>query len=319
MKHSQSFTVAAVQAAQVYLNRKATIEKACELIKEAGKSGARLIVFPEAFISAYPDWVWVLPPKENRLMAEMYASLLRESVTIPGDELLPLCRAAKSSKAFVAIGVNERNVDASGTSLFNTMLYVDDHGSIIGKHRKLVPTAPERMVWAQGDGSTLEVYNTPYGKLGGLICWENYMPLARYTMFAGGTQLYVAPTWDNGEPWLSTIRHIAKEGRVYVIACCTALRMSDIDDRFETKKFYTKKEEWVNVGDSAIVDPDGKFIAGPLNKAEGIIYGEVDPKKVNGLRWKLDVAGHYARPDVFELTVNRNPFRMIGDKKKEGQ
>jgi len=315
--NSQPCTIAAVQSSPVYLDRRATIEKACDLIASAAKNGARLIVFPEAFVPAYPDWVWVLPPNENRIMADLYATLLSQSVRVPGEELLPLCRAAKSAKAYVVMGVSERNVDASGTSLYNTLVYIDDRGTIIGKHRKLVPTAPERMVWAQGDGSTLEVYDTPYGKLGGLICWENYMPLARYTMFAGGTQLYVAPTWDSGEPWLSTLKHIAKEGRVFVVSCCIAMRLTDINDDFAFKKYYKKNDEWVNSGDSAIVNPDGKLIAGPLNKAEGILYAEVDSAQASGLRWKLDVAGHYARPDVFTLTVNRSPLRMIQDKKIE--
>ena len=315
--NSKSCTIAAVQTAPIFLDRKKTIEKACDLISAAGKNGAGVIVFPEAFIPAYPDWVWVLPPNENKIMADLYARLLSESVTIPGDELQPLCRAAKSAKAYVVMGVSERNIDGSGTSLYNTLVYIDDSGTIVGKHRKLVPTAPERMVWAPGDGSTLDVFETPYGRLGGLICWENYMPLARYTMYAGGTQLYVAPTWDNGEPWLSTLRHIAKEGRVSVVGCCIAMKLSDIDDGYGFKKYYTKKDEWINTGDSAIVNPDGKFIAGPLNRAEGIIYAEIDAAQSAGLRWKLDVAGHYARPDVFELNINRAPQHVINERKNE--
>ena len=168
------------------------------------------------------------------------------------------------------------------------------------------------MVWAQGDGSTLEVYDTPLGKIGGLICWENYMPLARYTMYAWGTQIYIAATWDRVEPWLSTLRHIAKEGRVYVIGCCIAMRKDDIPERFEYKqKFYSESREWINVGDSAIVNPDGEFIAGPVRNKEEILYAEVDPQLMRGPKWMLDVAGHYARPDVFELIVHRQAHPMI--------
>jgi nitrilase len=210
------------------------------------------------------------------------------------------------------MGLNERNAQASNASLYNTLLYIGPEGNLLGKHQKLVPTAPERMVWAQGDGSTLEVHDTPLGKLSGLICWENYMPLARYSLYAWGTQIYLAPTWDSGEPWLSTLRHIAKEGRVYVVGCAMAMRKEDIPDRFEFKaEYYSEVGEWINRGDSAIVSPDGKFIAGPLNAEEGILYAELDPKQMRGPKWNLDVAGHYARPDVFRLTVNRDDRPMV--------
>ncbi len=210
------------------------------------------------------------------------------------------------------MGMSERNVEASGASLYNTMLYIDAQGEILGKHRKLVPTGGERLVWAQGDGSTLQVYDTPLGKLGGLICWENYMPLARYAMYAWGTQIYVAATWDRGQPWLSTLRHIAKEGRVYVIGCCIAMRKDDIPDRYSMKqKYYAEMDEWINIGDSVIVNPEGEFIAGPVRKQEAILYAEIDPRMVQGPKWMLDVAGHYARPDVFQLTVHTDVRQMI--------
>jgi nitrilase len=306
------FKVAAVQASPVFLDRDATIDKACELIAEAGREGARLIVFPEAFIPAYPDWVWKIPSGEEEVLNELYAELLANSVTIPGDATERLCRAARLANAYVAIGMSERNAEASGASLYNTLLYIDAQGQILGKHRKLVPTGGERLVWAQGDGSTLQVYDTPLGKLGGLICWENYMPLARYTMYAWGTQIYVAATWDRGQPWLSTLRHIAKEGRVYVIGCCIAMRKDDIPDRYAMKqKFYAEADEWINIGDSAIVNPEGQFIAGPVRKQEEILYAELDPKMMQGPKWMLDVAGHYARPDVFQLTVHTDARQMI--------
>ena len=158
------------------------------------------------------------------MLADTYAELLEQSVEIPGPVTDELCEAARQSGTYVVIGLNERNAQASNASLYNTLLYIDPEGDLLGKHRKLVPTAPERMVWAQGDGSTLEVYDTSLGKLSGLICWENYMPLARYSLYAWGVQIYLAPTWDNGEPWLSTLRHIAKEGRAYVVGCSIAMR-----------------------------------------------------------------------------------------------
>jgi nitrilase len=307
-----TFKVAAVQATPVFLDREATSDKACELIATAGSEGARLIVFPEAFIPAYPDWVWTIPSGEEGVLNELYAELLSNSVTIPSDATDRLCRAARLANAYVVMGMSERNAEASGASLYSTLLYIDAQGEILGKHRKLVPTGGERLVWAQGDGSTLQVYDTPLGRLSGLICWENYMPLARYTMYAWGTQIYVAATWDRGQPWLSTLRHIAKEGRVYVIGCCIAMRKDDIPDHYAMKqKFYAEEDEWINIGDSAIVNPEGQFIAGPVRKQEEILYAEIDPRMVQGPKWMLDVAGHYARPDVFQLTVHTDVRQMI--------
>jgi nitrilase len=307
-----TFKIAAVQATPVFLDREATLDKACDLIAEAAEGGARLVVFPESFIPTYPDWVWRVPPSQHRLLADAYAELLEQSVEIPGPTTERLCEAARRAGVYVVMGLNERNAQASNASLYNTLLYVGPDGALLGKHQKLVPTAPERMVWAQGDGSTLEVYDTSLGKLSGLICWENYMPLARYSLYAWGAQIYVAPTWDSGEPWLSTLRHIAKEGRVYVVGCAIALRRDDIPDRFEFKaEHYSGVGEWINKGDSAIVSPDGKFIAGPLNAEEGILYAEVDPRQMRGPKWNLDVAGHYARPDVFQLTVNRGDRPLV--------
>jgi nitrilase len=308
----QKFTIAAVQDAPVYMDRGATTDKACQLIVEASTNGARLIVFPEAFIPTYPNWIWALPPSQNQMLSELYAELLQQAVTIPSPVTDQLCQAAKRSGVYVVIGLNERNAEASNTTLYNTLLYIDPKGKLLGKHRKLLPTAPERMVWGRGDGSTLDVYDTSLGRIGGLICWENYMPLARYAIYAWGVQIYLAPTYDEGEPWLSSLRHIAKEGGVYVVGCCMVLRQEDIPDRFEFKsQFYTAADEWLSEGDSVIVNPEGKFIAGPLNMEAGILYAEVDQQQLQASKWKFDVAGHYARPDVFELIVHKNPRPII--------
>ncbi|MDO8614139.1 MAG: carbon-nitrogen hydrolase family protein [Dehalococcoidia bacterium] len=298
--------VAAVQATPVFLDRDATVDKACELIAEAARNGAALVAFPEAFVPAYPDWVWVVPPADSSTLYALYGELLANSVTIPSAATDKLCRTARKAKTYVVIGINERNAEASGGSLYNTLLYIGADGRILGKHRKLVPTGAERLVWAQGDGSTLEVYETPFGKLGGLICWENYMPLARYAMYAWGTQVYVAATWDHGEPWLSTLRHIAKEGRMYVIGVCMPLRAADIPDQYEFKRYYGGRD-WINPGESAIAGPDGNFIAGPVREIEQILYADLDLQRLANSKWMLDVAGHYARPDVFQLTVHTAP------------
>ena len=184
MNTVENIIISAAQATPVYLDRAATTDKACDLIASAARKGAKLIVFPEAFVPCYPDWIWVIPPNQNKLLADLYGRLVDQSLTIDSAETEKICRVARQSDIHVVLGVNERNSDASGSSLYNTILYISHEGTLLGKHRKLVPTAPERMIWAQGDGSTLEVYESPFGKLGGLICWENYMPLARHTMFA---------------------------------------------------------------------------------------------------------------------------------------
>jgi len=306
------FLVAAVQAAPVFLDREATIEKACALAAEAGARGARLAVFPEGFVPAYPLWAWSIPAGDTHGLRELYAELLAQAVAVPGPATERLGEAARASGVALAVGVNEANVEASGTTLYNTILFIGPDGRLLGKHRKLVPTAGERLVHGQGDGSTLAVYDLPFGKVGGLVCWENYMPLARYALYAQGVEIYVAPTWDRGEPWISTLRHIAKEGRAYVIGCCSAMRKRDVPDRYAFKaRLPGGEDEWLNPGDSAIADPDGKLVAGPAHGEETILYAQVDPRKLSGSRFQLDVAGHYARPDVFELTVHRAPRPMV--------
>src|SRR5947209_2888474 len=229
------FLVAVAQVSPVFIDRPAPVGKACAIIAQAAAHGARLVVFPEAFIPCYPFWVWHIPAGDTKTLRDLYGELLDNAVEVSGQATSQLCAAAREAGIAVAIGINEINVEGNRKSLFNSVLYIGADGSIAGKHRKLVPTAGERLVHAQGDGSTLETYDLGFGIVGGLICWENYMPLARYTMYAAGVELYVAPTWDRGEPWISTLRHIAKEGRCYVIACCSAVRRDDIPDRFAWK------------------------------------------------------------------------------------
>jgi nitrilase len=305
------YKVAAVQIAPVFLDRERTVEKALRYLAEATGAGAKLVVFPEVLVPGYPDWVWTVPARED-LLDDLYSELVENAVDIPGETTRRLCDAAREARAFLVIGVNERNTEASGGSLYNTLLFINPEGKLVGRHRKLIPTGGERLMWGQGDGSTLQVYDTPIGKLSGLICWENYMPLARYAMYAWGSRIHVASTWDRGEPWLSTVRHIAKEGRVWVINSCQALHRNDIPDRCGHKRYYPAERMWINAGDSAIVDPKGKFVAGPLHEKEGILYAVIDPKTMAGPRWMLDVAGHYARPDVFQLSVLREAKAVIG-------
>ena len=303
---SEPFRIAAVQAAPVFLDLGATIEKSCALIAEAGANGAKLVVFPEAFLPSYPFWIWFVPAGRTAILRELYAELLDNAVAVQGDATARLGAAAREAGVYLAMGINEINAEASGTTLYNSILYIGSDGEVVGKHRKLVPTGGERLVHAQGDGSTLDVYDLPIGRLSGLICWENYMPLARHALYAGGVELYVAPTWDRGEPWISTLRHVAKEGRTYVIGCCSAVHRDSIPERYSfMQEFLPRELEWINPGGSAIVDPDGKFVVEPVLQREEILYADIDPAQLRGPRWQLDVAGHYGRPDVFRFAVDR--------------
>ena len=306
MENSESFRIAAVQAAPVFLDLDGTLDKACDLIQRAGANGAQLVAFPEAFVSGYPVWVWFIPSGKTHPLRDLYSRLHESAVSIPGPAIDRLCAAAAAANVTVAIGVNERNSEASDATLYNTLVYIGPEGRVLGRHRKFVPTAGERLVWGQGDGSDLEVYSLPFARVGGLLCWENYMPLARYTLSAWGEQVHVAPTWDRGEPWISSMRHIAKEGRSFVLGVCQAFHKDDIPDDLDFKEEYLGGiGDWVNPGLSVIVDPDGKIVAGPLEEEEGILYADVQPHQLVGPKWQLDSAGHYARPDVFELRFHR--------------
>ena len=312
MSPGESFRIAAVQACSVYLNRDRTVEKACRLIADAGRGGAALAVFPEAFVPGYPVWAWFIPPGRTADLREAYVALHANSIAIPSPSTDQLCDAARSAGVAVAIGVNERNAEASDSTIFNTLLYIGPDGVILGKHRKLIPTGGERLVWGSGDGGDLAVHALPFGRVSGLICWENYMPLARYALSAWGAQIHVAPTWDRGEPWLSTMRHTAKEGRAVVVSCCQAVRLDDIPDDLPFKaKYLSGHADWINPGGSVIVDPDGKIMAGPATEVETILYADVRRDDLVGPRSQLDIAGHYARPDVFELIVHRRSAPMI--------
>ena len=308
----ETYKIAAVQTSPIYMERDATVEKACGLMAEAARNGARLVVFAEAFIPTYPDWIWMVPPGQMSLNQQLYSELLEQSVIIPGPVTDRLCQAARNAGVYVVIGVNERNIDGSGGTLFNTLVYIDPEGNLLGRHQKLVPTAPERTVWAYGDPSTLGVYDTNLGKIGGLICHENYMPLVRYSLYARGIELYFAPTYDESDAWHSTLRHIGREGRVYVIGCSMVLRKEDVIAHSpQLQQYYETVGEWINTGNSMIADPTGNIIAGPFSKEEGILYADVDLKMLQGTKWNLDVAGHYARPDAFQLTIRTSPTPIL--------
>lgn len=302
---NENIKVAAAQLSPIFLNKEKTIEKACNAILEAGKNGAKLIVFPEAYISGYPDWVWLIPNSKGADLNELYLKLVENAVSIPDDSTNKLCKAAKKANINVIIGVNERNTETSNSSLFNSLLFIDDKGSILGKHRKLIPTGGERLIWAQGDGSTLNSYNTSAGKVAGLICWENLMPLARNSIYELGTQILATPTWDKSPNWTQSIQHIAREGGLFIISACMVLKIDDIPDEYEFKKLYPEGREWITVGNSAIIAPNGQILAGPLEAEEGILYADVDLTQIIKAKRVFDAVGHYSRPDVFSFKVKK--------------
>jgi len=305
--------IAIIQESPVFLDRKKTIEKAVKLVEQAASAGAELAVFPEAYISGYPAWIWRLRPGGDwGVSEELHSRLLDSSVDIDAGDLELLCDAAKNNKISIVCGLNERDGVLSKATLYNTVVIIGAEGNILNRHRKLMPTNPERMVWGFGDGSGLNVVDTPVGRVGTLLCWENYMPLARYALYSQGVEIYVAPTYDSGEDWLGTMQHIAREGRCWVVCSGVAITNSDIPVDFPDREtLYPAAEEWINPGDSVVIAPGGEIVAGPMRKEKGILFAEVDSKRVAISKRDLDITGHYSRPDIFTLSVNTQPQSPI--------
>jgi nitrilase len=300
---------AVVQAAPVLFDREATIAKALCLIQEAAAQGANLILFPEAYVPAYPRGLGfgaVVGSRspEGRKDWELYWS---QSVDVPGPVTEALGRAARRAKAYLVVGVIERDSQFSRGTLYCALLYFGPDGRLLHKHRKLKPTGSERLIWGEGDGSTLKTIETGVGRLGGLICWENYMPLARMALYAQGIDVYVAPTADARDTWHATLRHIACEGRCYVLGCNQYVTKSAYPAGLMGRADLDERPEVMCRGGSAVVSPLGEVLAGPLYGEEGILYADLDLAEVVRARYDLDVVGHYARPDVLQLVVNRRP------------
>jgi len=309
----ETVKVAAVQAAPVFLDRDATLVKARGLIEEASAASAGLIVFPEAFVPAYPEWVWRTRPWEIRADA-LYARLFDQAVVVGGPATEALSAAARDAEAYVSIGVNER--EPRGSTLFNTQLCFGPDGRLLSTHRKVIATGAERLIWGMGDGSSLGVLDTPFGRMGGLTSWENYMPLARMALYSQGIDVYLAPTWDNSDVWVATLRHIAKEGRVYVIGVSSCARASDVPTEIPYQdELYGDEADWMSIGNSVVIDPLGEILAGPLNGEEGILYSDVDAELARASRHQFDPVGHYSRPDLFRLVVQR-PTSIPADPKQ---
>jgi nitrilase len=298
--------VAAVQAAPVFLDLQASLDKALALIEKAAADGARLVVFPEAFLPAWPAWVDEVLPGED---AAWHLRLLEQSVVVPGPVTDRLGEAARAAGVHLVMGVNER--EPHGGTVYNTILYLGDDGRLLGRHRKLVPTHAERLVWGMGDGSDLTVHPTPVGRVGGLICWENYMPLARFALYAQGVDIWVAPTLATHDFWVASMRHIAREGVCHVIGVAPAARFSEVPDGVPDRERLWRGVEphgdWMLDGYSVIVDPAGTVLAGPLVREEGILFATLDLDAARARRRLFDPAGHYNRPDVFRLVVDDRP------------
>ena len=300
--------VAVIQAAPILMDRDASIEKAIGLIRRAGSKGAKLILFPEAFIPAYPRGLG-FGTKVGSRTAEGKKDWLRywkNAVAVPSEATNALGEAAKKADAYLIMGIIEKDGDHSGT-LYCTMLYFGPDGNILGKHRKLKPTGMERLIWGEGDGSTMPVFKTPFGNIGGLICWENYMPLARTALYAKGVQIYLAPTADDREVWQSTIRHIALEGRCFVLSCNQYVTKSMYPNDLACAKDLQSEPELMSKGGSAIVGPLGQYIVEPLSGKEEIIIADLNMDLIAESKLDFDVVGHYARPDIFQLLVNEDP------------
>jgi nitrilase len=304
--------VAVIQKPPALLDRNKTIETTLVSIDEAARNGASLLVFPEAYLPGYPTWIWRLRPGgDMALSSELHARLRENAVDLARGDLQPICERAARHGVTVVLGINELDSRFSGTTLFNTVVVIGPDGTVLNRHRKLMPTNPERMVWGMGDASGLKVVDTPVGRLGSLICWENYMPLARYALYAQDIDIYVAPTWDTGESWLATMRHIAKEAGCWVIGTATALQGSDIPADFPERDRLFNADEWINDGDAVVVKPMGAIAAGPLKREKSILYAEIDRETARRARRSLDVCGHYSRPDIFSLSVDRKPLAPV--------
>ena len=301
--------LAIIQTSPIFLKREKTIEKAALLVADAAANAAELIIFTEAFIPAYPAWIWRLRPGSDWGVNEkLHARLLQNAVDLDSEQLAPLFAAAKEYKVTIVCGMVEIDSGLSRATLYNTVVVIGANGTLLNRHRKLMPTNPERMVWGFGDASGLKVVDTPCGRVGTLLCWENYMPLARYALYAQGVEIYIAPTYDSGDDWIGTLRHIAREGCCWVVGCGNIIRGSDIPDDFPDKEnLYPDADEWINQGDSVVIAPGGEIVAGPMHNEKGILYAEVDIQRVAAAKRCLDVAGHYARPDIFKLQVNSQP------------
>ena len=298
--------VAAVQATYVLMDREATIDKVEKLAAEAAGQGAQLIVFPEVFVPGTPIWIDTRPIWDGD--DEWFRMLVENAVVVPGPAVDRLGAIAGSTGAWLVIGVTEK--EPHGSTLYNTVLYFSADGRLVDKHRKLVPTGSERTVWGRGDGSTLRVVPTEHGRIGGLICWENYMPLARFHLYAQGVDVWVAPTLAQGDGWIATLRHLARENRMFVIGVNPVLHADQVRadfpdrDKLLPAAFLEEHGSVIEPGNTVVINPGGTVLAGPVEGAEETLVVDLDLSSVAHYRRFMDPVGHYSRPDVFRLEVD---------------
>lgn len=303
--------VAVVQAGSHPFDSMLTAEKGARLISEAGAEKATVVVFPEAFLGGYPKGASFGSPvgKRTEEGRDEFLRYYRSAIDLDGPELALILDAAQAHNVFVVMGVIER----TAYTLYCTVLYIDPDQGLVGKHRKLMPTGGERVIWGFGDGSTLPVFKTGVGTVGAVICWENYMPMMRSAMYSKGVDIYCAPTADDRDTWLASMRHIALEGRCYVLSACQYLTRGDFPDDYDCLLAPASEPETVLMrGASMIVSPMGEVLAGPLFNKEGILYAEVSQDAIVRSKLDFDPVGHYARPDVFSLLVDteaKSPVR----------
>ena len=302
-----TFKAAVIQDSPVLFNLQLTIDKVETLTKEASRNGASLVVFPEAFISAYPKGLIFGAKIGSRTLKgrKEFLQYYNSSLDLNSSEFRKLLNIAKKNKVFLVIGVIEKS---SGT-LYCTILHISDKGSLLCKHRKVMPTAAERLVWGFGDGSTLETAKTRLGVLGSVICWENYMPMMRMSMYDQGIELYCAPTADDRETWISTVKHIALEGRCFVFSSCQFFTKADYPSEFDISNIVG--DEPIMKGGSCIISPLGKVLASAGNKKRAIIYSEINLDEIIQGKYDFDVVGHYSRPDIFKLKVNKKSKKPV--------
>ncbi len=309
----ETFTVAAVQAGYVLMDREATIDRVAELTGAAAAQGARLVVLPEVFVPGTPFWIDTRPIWDGD--ADWYSLLVEQALVVPGPACDRLAGIAQEHGVHLVVGVQER--EPTGATIYNTVLYFSPEGELLDRHRKLVPTGSERTVWGMGDGSTLRTVDTPLGRLGGLICWENYMPLARFHLYAQGVDVWLAPTLATGDGWVATMRHLARENRMYVVGVNPVLRVDQVPADFPHREqlvpdgFLPEGSPWVEPGNTVIVGPDGEILAGPVREREETLFAEVDLRRVAAQRRLMDPTGHYNRPDVFRLLVDTSARHAV--------
>ena len=299
-----SVKVAAVQAAYTLMNQRACVERTVDLLRQAAAAGAGIVVLPEAFIPGTPIWIDSQPIWDGD--GDWYALLVEQAVVVPGAATDTLGAAARDAGVYLVIGVEER--EPHGSTIYNTTLYFGPDGALLGKHRELMPTGSERTVWGMGDGSTLPVIDTPHGRLSGLTCWENYMPLTRFYLYSQGVDIWTAPTLAGGDGWIAAMRHIALEGRCYVIGVNPCVHVDQIPADFPHRDRVWRTEQdadgWVEAGNSVIIAPTGTILAGPARRQETILYADIDLAAVRAARRYFDPVGHYHRPDIFQLHVD---------------